>query len=173
MALDLSSLAERLLTFRLRFLDKHFRTWAVLAVARAPHSLWLTVTRGPCAGRNKGNPKGLSGKSGLTPIFRWEGSVEDVTPVTTMSENTLLNDRPVWVANESSGKTSKAWRSKGSGGLASIGAYCLDIFPSSLFLQLLILRYVFSLLKSALEKKTKERNQVWLKCWYINMRNEK
>lgn len=58
-----------------------------------------------------------------------EESVEGEVPhVTTMSENIFLNDKPVLFANESSGMTNKAQRSRASGGQASTGAYCLDLF---------------------------------------------
>lgn len=73
------------------------------------HGLWLIVTRGPFAMKNKGNLNDSPGRFGITPLFCFEQNVDREGPqVTTISENVFLNDKPVWGGNESGGKATKA-----------------------------------------------------------------
>lgn len=103
--------------------------------------LWLTVTRGPCAAKNKGSLNGLSGRFGITSFFCLEENMEREVPhVTTVSQNTSLKDTRQfglelkvrrWQTRhqDPEGQRSGFYR----------GLFSSFVFPSFHFLQLFIL----------------------------------
>ena len=55
-----------------------------------------------------GDLNGLPGRFWITPLFCFEDNMETKgLQVTTISENVLLNDMPVWVGNASGRKANK------------------------------------------------------------------